>query len=83
MRDWGIEAEAIDCTPILSAERPVDRGEEIQAWLDSRGLSIAEARIVILDDGDDMAHLSHLLLQTDSKVGLTLEIANRAIRRLV
>lgn len=56
------------------------RGNEIQAWLDAvPGVQ----SLVILDDDDDMAHLSPLLVKTDNRIGLTSEDADRAIARLV
>jgi hypothetical protein len=57
-----------------------ERGHEIQAWLD---VHPQVTRFVILDDCKDMAHLGAHLVQTESFVGLTEEIANEVIRRLV
>jgi hypothetical protein len=56
-----------------------ERGHEIQAWLDENPHVM---RFVILDDCKDMAHLGTHLVQTESFVGLTEEIADEVIRRL-
>ena len=57
-----------------------ERGDEIQAWLDEH----AEVTcFVILDDYSDMAHLQQYLVQTESFVGLTDELTDEVIRRLM
>lgn len=53
-------------TPTLNAQ---DRGHEIQAWLDEWPRFIDS--FVIVDDGDDMAHLLPRLVRVDPNVGLT------------
>jgi hypothetical protein len=79
------EVEIAGCTPCLDRRTAegvyiaTERGEEIQAWLDENpGVD----RFVILDDAADMAHLVGHLVQTDSSVGLTEELADETIRRL-
>ncbi len=57
----------------------VERGMEIQAWLDAHG---NPPRFAILDDNSDMAHLEPRLVQTDSFHGLTLGIASRVVAML-
>jgi hypothetical protein len=52
-----------------------ERGHEIQAWMDEHG---TPERFCIVDDGSDMAHLRHKLVQTDCYTGLTEE-SERAI----
>lgn len=59
-------------TPNLNT---IIRGEEIQRWLDI-GMPID---FIILDDVDNMAHLSNKLIKTSYDTGLTREIADRAI----
>lgn len=80
---WGVEAEIVGVTADLSRPpeegrvwRSVERGEEIQLWLDTH----SEVKsFVILDDDADMAHLSHRLVQTEFEPGLTEADADRAI----
>lgn len=79
----------IGCTPSLPQEhlfRSVDRGLEIQAWIDEwnkdKPDKIKEEDLVILDDDSDMAHLKHRLIQTDGATGLTIRDANKAVQML-
>lgn len=53
------------------------RGDEIQAWL--RQAAVAIDGIVILDDAENMVHLSPWLVRTSVETGLTEEDAERAI----
>ncbi len=53
-----------------------NRGEEIQEWLDRHP---DVTNFVILDDDNDMAHLIDHLVQTDAKVGLTIEDVKKAV----
>lgn len=47
----------------------IERGKEIQKWLDdNKNLNIE--RFVILDDDIDMMHLSNHLIKTDAMIGL-------------
>ena len=60
-------------------ERPAERGDEIEAWLDEHP---EVSSFVILDDDSDMRGLLPRLVQTEWKVGLTLADARRAIELL-
>ena len=92
LRRWGVTGDIIDATPRLERRSEggiyiaKQRGDEIQAWIDSwfskpGGRPIE--RFVILDDSRDMAHLMELLIQTDASArGLTDEHATRAIAML-
>jgi hypothetical protein len=71
---WGIAGLTVGYTPLW--DRAFERGDEIANWL-SRHLEVES--FVILDDGDDMGHLRHRLVQTNFEVGLTREDADRAI----
>lgn len=79
----GVTGKVNGLTPDLSKRGlihvAVPRGREIQAWLECHP---AVNGFVILDDADDMEHLSGSLIQTVSRVGLTELDAARAIRRL-
>ena len=80
LRLWGVSGRIIGCTPVLGS---VDRGEEIQAYLDEyKKMRGAVSSFVILDDDDDMLHLAERLVQTQFAPGLTLEDADRAIAML-
>lgn len=57
-----------------------NRGEEIQEWLD-RYPDVTQ--FVILDDDNDMDHLIDHLVQTDPKVGLTMEDVEKALLLLI
>lgn len=73
------------CTPVLDSRRPsgiwsaTTRGEEIMAFV-AKNPHIK--KFVILDDADDMDPLRADLVQTDGRVGLTPEIAEKVIDRL-
>jgi hypothetical protein len=78
---WGIKGKTIGRTPDKGSslwERP-ERGLEIAAWLKAHP---DVESFVILDDGDDMAHLKQHLVQADYEVGLTMADAKRAIALL-
>lgn len=83
LRDRGYTGpEFIGRTPRLT---PLDggytyRGHEIQAWLDEHGADVTS--IVILDDMEDMVHLSDRYVKTDPLVGLTDADVDRAIKIL-
>jgi hypothetical protein len=79
------EDVVVGCTP-ESVGRTEDgiwlattRGTEIQAWLDEHP---EVKRFAIVDDDDDMGHLSPHLVLTDSYVGLTQKHVAELIRRL-
>jgi hypothetical protein len=73
-------------TPVLDSQmdsglwRAVERGHEIQAWLDKWPEKFQ--RIVILDDDGDMAHLMPHLVLTHGIPGLDDEKTEDVIRRL-
>ena len=77
-----IGANVVGTTPILEFEHSggiysaKSRGAEIQAYIDEHGTPLS---MVILDDMNDMEHLSPFLIQTKSFVGLTKEIADKVI----
>lgn len=79
--EMGITGEIIGKTPdyLPRGEPEIYRGDEIQAWLDENP---NVKKFIILDDDSDMAHLMFHLLQTETKIGLTDEHAEEAIRRL-
>lgn len=83
LRRWGVSGEIIGCTPV---KRQVDRGDEIQAFLDdkkwkARGAEIES--IAIIDDDSDMAHLSDRLIRTEFRHGLRPAEADAAIEMLL
>lgn len=81
LRLWGVSGRIIGCTPILNC---VDRGEEIQAWIDDYWkVAGGIDSFVILDDDEDMLHLSDRLVKTEFEKGLTMSDADRAIALLV
>jgi hypothetical protein len=71
---WGIAGTTISHTPDLGFDH--ERGDEISNWL---SLYPEVESFVILDDGDDMGHLKHRLVQTNFEIGLTEADADRAI----
>jgi hypothetical protein len=76
----------IGMTPVLDSRmdsglwRAVERGHEIQAWLDKHPEQFQ--RIVILDDDGDMAHMMPHLVLTHGVAGLDAEKTEDVIRRL-
>lgn len=70
--------EIFDVTPVLKRSGGwVQRSEEIQAWLD--GVSVD--KFAILDDAAD-AHIEGSFFQTNEKLGLTVQIAEKVIQHL-
>lgn len=85
LKTWGVTGKVIGVTPRLERKQNgiyigVQRGNEIQAWLDSYS-KLVDA-FVILDDDTDMVYLSNRQIQTEFYSGLTLEHATEAIRLL-
>ena len=74
--DWTPEIETMDDHGFKGF---VERGEEIQLWLDANP---EVSRFVILDDFEDMAHLGAQLVKTESSIGLTEALAEEVILRL-
>lgn len=83
--EWKIQKPVTDFTPILQTKEgeivvSQPRGHEIQSWLDGH----PEVRqFVILDDESDMAHLLPALVKTDFNDGLTVDLADLVIKRLI
>ena len=71
-RDGLVPGKVVGKTPSLGRER----GLEIDAWL--RSVPFAIVSFVILDDRDDMAMHRNRLVQTDAKIGLTMNEVERA-----
>lgn len=74
LADVGCEPNIIGITPFL---HPMERGREIQSWLDMPDHQVDS--FVILDDYDDMGELLPRLVKTDWAVGLTDADVDRAI----
>lgn len=85
LNKMNIKGEFIGKTPrsvVVSHWDGSQRGDEIQAWMDSQEIEPIE-KFVILDDDDDMRHLVDRLVQTSfDKKGLTKELADKAIEML-
>ena len=79
LRSRGAKIDLIDKTPRLYGHR----GQEIQKWLDdAKNLGIEVESFVILDDGNDMDHLSDRLVLIDPNIGLQDSDADKAIKLL-
>ena len=73
LEPYGVKpSRIIDKTPVLHTRR----GFEIQAWLDEHS-DVTD--FVILDDGNDMEHLTPKLVLTDESHGLMLKDAIKAL----
>ena len=70
--------KVIGITPTVHMNRV--RGQEIQVWIDKNKERINN--FVIIDDDTDMGNLSRYLVKTNSKVGLTRDDAEKAIKIL-
>jgi HAD domain in Swiss Army Knife RNA repair proteins len=64
---YGFCCNIIDVTPPY-AEAGSERGHEIQQWLNEQP---AVTSFAILDDTEDMVHLSHRFVKTDYQIGIT------------
>jgi hypothetical protein len=89
LRGWGVTGKVIGCTPDLARKpkesliwRHVERGEEIQAWLDAHAERARVDAFCIVDDDADMKHLLPRLIQTDFADGFTETHAGRCIEML-
>lgn len=84
LRAWDVQGYIRDITPDLSAKKQVfiavERGAEIQAWLDRNHVAIGD--VVILDDDADMGALLPRLVQTNPLTGLTPADAQQALALL-
>lgn len=76
---WGVIAEVIDVTPRLQDDSG-SRGDEIRQWLIENPIV---SRFVILDDDADMGELREHLVKCDTMAGLTQEVADFAIQKLL
>lgn len=80
----GLRVEIIDVTPRLLPKKmslPVERGQEIKAWLqDVKEYQID--KFVILDDESDMNDLKKYLIKTNYKTGITDADVNKVIETL-
>jgi len=72
----GITGQIIGKTPVLD-NKP--RGIEIDSWLQDHP---EYTRFVILDDDNDMAHLTNHLIQTDTENGLTRKETDEILKKL-
>lgn len=75
LRHRGFIGEVIGLTPIIG----YPRGNEIQAWIDATEFA---GQFVILDDMDDMLHLTPWLVRTDPRVGIQQPDVDRALEIL-
>ena len=74
LKTWGVQGLVLGMTPHLEG----GRGYDIQAYLDENPCD----NFVILDAYDDMGHLRSRWVQTTFELGLTEEIADKAIALL-
>jgi hypothetical protein len=88
LKEQGVCATFLGDTPFKrSSDKPssiivegLERGHEIQAWLDSQ--EFKPESICIIDDSDDMVHLMPYLVQTTWENGLGPEHISLAIEKL-
>jgi FMN phosphatase YigB (HAD superfamily) len=83
--EWHIKKSIFGFTPDLTQKRGilftgVERGEEIQKWLDENQNIVGT--FVILDDDNDMKHLLPHLVRTTGRTGLLFTDAYRAVEML-
>lgn len=76
LRKWGVTGKVIGVTPVRNN---LERGHEIQEWLDSHS---GIESFVIIDDDKDMAHLLPRLVHTPFATGLEECHADAAIAML-
>lgn len=69
------DIKVIGSTPILHRQR----GQEIQAWLDTMSFT---GKFIIIDDDVDMCHLLPLLVRTDCQLGFTIYDFQKALSLL-
>lgn len=88
LKDQGFEGEVIGQTPKFNKRARgmsdyvnMQRGHDIQEWLDDCGMDIES--FVILDDVPDMVHLKKHLVLTQSNVGLTDKHVEKALKLLM
>lgn len=76
LRTGGVRGGLVGKTPYLKGGT---RGAEIQQWLDD---SSGVESFIILDDVDDMGHLTDRLVKVDSATGLTDRDVRKAVEML-
>lgn len=82
LKSRGFKGKIVGKTPIVPSVKI--RGEEIQAWLDSRAsLGIRVENFIILEDEEEMGLLESRTIRTTTDQGLTDYQANRAIQLLL
>lgn len=69
------EIKVIGMTPRLYLQR----GEEIQAWIDENNFT---GRYIIIDDDSDMCHLLPVLVRCDCQLGFTIYDYQKALKLL-
>lgn len=80
LRLQGATFKISDRTPRATPQRlsqPIIRGDEINAYI--KALKELPEGIVILDDIANMDNLSHYLVHTDDRVGITLDDVKKAL----
>lgn len=69
------EIKVIGMTPPLYLQR----GEEIQAWIDKNNFT---GKYIIIDDDSDMCHLLPVLVRCDCQLGFTIYDYQKALKLL-
>ena len=69
------EIKVIGMTPRLYLQR----GEEIQAWIDENNFT---GKYIIIDDDSDMCHLLPVLVRCDCQLGFTIYDYQKALKLL-
>jgi hypothetical protein len=90
LRENGLRYDVKDVTPsqngvdILNSDwhRYLERGLEIQQWMDHNNFDPYRDHFAILDDYRDMAHLITHLVQTDDATGLLDEHIDKVVALL-
>lgn len=94
IRSWGILGNMMGITPVIASSPNnnnkclsfASRGEEIRKWFELQALKgnpFSKYKFVIIDDEDDMEEFKPYLVQCHFNYGLTSELANKVISRLV
>jgi HAD domain in Swiss Army Knife RNA repair proteins len=80
LAEWGVRGEIIGRTPLVGNGLGGNRAEDIAQWLTEYQEPIE--KFVILDDDWDVGELCLRLIRTDWNDGLTIALAEEAIRNL-
>lgn len=95
IRSWGIVGNMMGITPIIASSSNklsncslsfASRGEEIRKWFELQELNgnpFSRYKFVIIDDEDDMEEFKPYLVQCHFNYGLTKELADKVIARLI